>query len=480
MPRFAPDVPLAVRLPPPGAPLRHRIAEAIVDEIRRGALRDGDLLPSSRVLAADLGVSRSSVIGAYDELTSAGFAVGQAGSGTRVALGAAAAAIAHPDRSTPDPGPSARTTPHDHPTIRWDLSPGHPDSRLVSVRDWRRSWRAAAVAGIDGGYAGIDAHPGLRSALAAHLRRSRGIATHPDDVVIFASVSAVLRTVAGAAGLRGRVIAFEDPGFFRAAAALESSGVVVRPVAVDANGLDPMALTERDAAVYCTPAHQYPLGARMPVARRAQLLAWAHDTGGLIIEDDYDSEFRYDVTSLPPLRALHGGRDHVLHIGTASKVLTPSLRLAWLLAPPALRAGLDATLRATNENAAAVSAAALAHFLESGAMSRHLARTARTYRARRAAFVEALHGELADLRTPGARVVGVEAGLHVVLELPDHIDDEAVARDLRDEGLVAPSLAAYRRTPAAPRGLVCGYAQLPETQANDVAATIFAVLRRAL
>ena len=470
MPRYSPEVRLTLRLPASSEPLRHRIAEAIVDEIRRGVLGDGDLLPSSRVLATELGVSRSSVIGAYDELTAAGFATGWAGSGTRVAAGAAAAAVSHPGQVS---GLGASVPPvRTADSIRWDLSPGQPDPLLISARDWRRSWRAAAAADIDGGVAGVAAHPRLRARLATQLRRSRGIAADPDDVVIFASVAAALRTLVHAR-LRGKTVAFEDPGFFRAGAALESAGARLRAIGVDGDGLEPGQLTGQDAAVYCTPAHQYPLGGRMPVARRAQLLGWAQDTGGLIVEDDYDSEYRYDVSSLPPLRALRDARDHVAHIGTASKMLTPSLRLAWLVCPPGLRGDLDEVLRATNENATAVAADALAHFLDSGAMARHLARSARTYRARRHSFVDALTRELAGA---DARVVGVDAGLHVVLQVPDHVDDAAVARDLAEQGVLAPSLAAYRRLPDAPRGLVCGYARLPETQAGAVAGVIAGVL----
>ncbi|WP_019347943.1 aminotransferase-like domain-containing protein, partial [Mycolicibacterium conceptionense] len=329
----------------------------------------------------------------------------------------------------------------------------------------------AAAAAVPAEAAGPHGHVELRVALAQHLRRTRGIAADPGELVIVPGVAAALRTVTAAAQLGGRDIAFEEPGYDEARRTFEMSGARTRVVTVDGDGLDPASLRDSDAAVYCTPAHQYPLGARLPVARRARLVQWAVETGGLLIEDDYDGEFRYDVSALPALRGIDDGRDCVAYIGTASKILTPALRVAWLLPPPGLRDAVASVLERSGESVCGVTTLALARFIESGAMTRHLARAARTYSARRSALVGAL-----GRRCPSLRLEGVEAGLHVVVRLADGSDDVATAAKLADQGVTASPLSTYFAGPPDARGLVCGYARLPETQADAVAERIVSAI----
>lgn len=283
-------------------------------------------------------MARASVVDAYDELAAAGYVVARPGSGTRIADGAdtAASAGAAPHVPTATPATAPPRAPRQTPPI-WNLTPGHPDTALISTTDWRRAWRAAAAAPVASAPAGPDGHAELRLALSGHLRRTRGIVSEPDDLIIVPGVTSALRAVTAAAGRAGRDVAFEEPGYVEARRVLQMSGARTRSVDVDADGLDPGSLRDSDAAVYCTPAHQYPIGARLPAPRRARLVAWATEAGRLLIEDDYDGEFRYDVSALPALRSLDGGRDCVAYIGTASKVLTPSLRLTWLLPPRGLR-----------------------------------------------------------------------------------------------------------------------------------------------
>jgi len=471
--RHTPDHHVTLQLPATDAPLRHRIAEAIVEQIRLRRLHPGDALPSTRTLAAELAVARASVVDAYDELAAAGYVDALPGSCTRVSAGAdvAAAAGAAPHVAPETTATAAPRPPRSAPPT-WDLTPGHPDTDLISTTDWRRAWRGAAAAPVPTGAAGPGAHAELRLALAGHLRRTRGIVADPDDLIIVPGVASALRAVAAAAGLAGRDVAFEDPGYVEARRALRMSGARTRSVGVDADGLDPGSLRDSDAAVYCTPAHQYPLGSRLPVSRRAGLVAWAAASGRLLIEDDYDGEFRYDVSALPALRSVEGGRDCVAYIGTASKVLTPALRLAWLLPPRALRGPVVEALALGGESACAVSGLALARFIESGALTRHLARASRTYAARRAALVGALRRHCA-----GVELVGVDAGLHLVLRLPDDTDDTVVAAALRGRGVAMPPLSSFLADADGPRGLVCGYARLPETRADDVAAVVGDVLR---
>ena len=338
MPRTARSVDLALEVPDGPAPLRHRIADAVVGELRAGRLRPGDALPSTRGLAASLGLSRGPVVAAYDELAAAGFVLSRAGSGAVVARGADRAAVAGavthvhtPTRRDAGLEPGAGTP------ARWDLRPGRPDTSLVEPAAWRRAWRAAGsvVPGNDAG-AGPP-HARLRRVLAEHLRRSRGVAVAPDDLLLVPGVGASLRALPPALGLVGATVALEDPGYAEAWTAFATEGVRVAAVPVDDDGLDPALLPRGTAATYVTPSHQYPLGARMPVTRRVQLLEWARRTGGLVLEDDYDGEFRYDVSPLPALRSLPGADDHVVYIGTASKLVAPSLRVAWLAPPPRLR-----------------------------------------------------------------------------------------------------------------------------------------------
>ena len=472
MARTAPQSVLTLRLPDDGAPLRHRIADALVAELRDGRLRPGDPLPSTRALAGSLGTSRGPVVAAYDELLAAGYIVTRAGSGAFVApeadRAAAAGAASHvrPAGLTV-PGTVSETSA----PPRWDLRPGRPDTTLIDPAAWRRAWRAAAtlVPGNDAG-AGPE-HTRLRAVLADHLRRSRGIPLAPDDILVVPGVAASLRALPAALGLVGRSAVLEDPGYVEAVTAFADSGVRVRTVPVDDDGLDPATLGEDDAAVYVTPSHQYPLGGRMPVGRRAELVAWAHRNGATVIEDDYDGEFRYDVSPLPALRALPDAAEHVVYIGTASKVLAPSLRVAWVVAPSRLRDRLRVALELRGLVVNEATGAALAEFVESGAMAAHHARAARTYAARRGALVAALGRHL-----PGVALAGVDAGLHVVLRLPDEADDLAVTGALLRAGLAASPLSAYcvERDLS---GLVLCYAGLPESQADAAARALAAVVR---
>ncbi|WP_137874913.1 PLP-dependent aminotransferase family protein [Rhodococcus sp. Q] len=450
-----------------GEALRHRIAASVVDALRTGALGPGDLLPSSRALATGLGVSRTAVVDAYDELSAAGFVESRPGSGTRIVPGAGSAAragvTAHVSAGKP-PAPPRKPEPV---AMELDLTPGLPDTELISNRDWRSAWRAAAGGPVSHTVPGPNAHRRLRDALAVHLRRTRGVVASPDEIVVVPGVAAALRTLVTAAGLAGRQVAFEDPGYAKARAALTGAGALIRPIPVDTDGLDPTAIRPDDAAVYCTPAHQYPMGARMPASRRATLVSESVAARRWVIEDDYDGEFRYGVAPLPALRAALGGRDTVAYIGTASKVLTPALRLAWLIPPAPLLTAVHEALATSGESVCAITADALAGFVESGSLTRHLARSNRTYAARRHAFVDALRVHLPDVNP-----LGVEAGLHVALRLPDGCDDRAIADELERRGVSVRALTAYHATDSGPRGLLCGYARLPESRADEAAQVI--------
>ncbi|RDI22449.1 GntR family transcriptional regulator [Rhodococcus sp. AG1013] len=472
MARTSRDVHLHLELAPAGEPLRRRVAAAIVEAVRTGALGPGDVLPASRSLAADLGISRTVVVDAYDELAAAGYVLTRAGSDTRIAPGADAAARAGVGSHVAPTVLPDENAPNDHRDNTIDLSPGYPDTGLISDRDWRSAWRGVTSAPVPHRVPGPDEHLLLREALAVHLRRTRGIAVRPDELVIVPGVLSALRALAAARGLSGRHLAFEEPGYSRARHTLESAGALVRPVPVDHDGLDPALIRQTDAAVYCTPAHQYPIGARMPAARRARLVSDALTADRLLIEDDYDGEFRYGVSTLPALRSIDGGHDCVAYVGTASKILSPALRLAWLVPPRPMLTAVRQALQISGESASTITSAALARFIESGSLSRHLARAARTYSARRRSFVDSLRRHLPDVEPSG-----VEAGLHVALRLPDGVDDAAIAAELERRGVTVRGLGAYRIRDDGPRGLLCGYARLPESRADAAARVIADVIR---
>jgi GntR family transcriptional regulator/MocR family aminotransferase len=474
MTRNARPVELPLSLAPSGAPLRHRVADAVIGLLRTGHLRPGDTLPATRALAAELAISRTAVLAAYDELAAAGFIQAVGGSSTVVSPGADLAARAGVSSHVSSLQHSASARPASGAGPRWDLRPGYPDTGLIAADHWRAAWREAARLPAPSGRPFGPSHGQLRQALAVHLRRTRGVAADPADIILVPGVCAGLRALTAAAGMSGRPVAFEQPGYPEGRDALLSAGALIRPVAVGEAGLDPADLATGDAAVYVTPAHQFPLGARLSAARRAALIGWARRADALVIEDDYDGEFRYDVRGLPALHSMTGGPDVVAYLGTASKILSPGLRVAWLIVPPDLRQPVREALERTDETISAPTGDALAHFIASGHLASHLARAARTYAARRRALIAGLRD-----RAPGLRISGVDAGLHLVADLPAGTGEGSVQRRLERAGLAVEVLGQSATEPLARQALVCGYAQLPETQAAPAADAIARSLARA-
>jgi len=458
-------------------PRSSQLAHALIDAIARGQVHDGDRLPSTRTLAATFGLARTAAVAAYEELTAAGFLVARPGGSTYVEHGAGAAARAGAfgaaPSSAPGAGPSgasgARLRPAAHPAPRqaspvtYDLRPGYADPGLISERDWSRAMRLAASPARSA----RDAHLELRDQLGGHLRRARGLAVDQEDIFLFPSVSNALRAVAVTCGLAGQPVAFEDPGYAKARLALGQAGAVIRPVPVDDDGIRAQDLRGSDRACYVTPAHQFPLGGRMPVPRRADLLAWAMSGDALVLEDDYDGEFRYDVPPLNPLRSMPAAADHVVYLGTSSKILSRGLRVSWAVLPARFRAAMTGYLDRAGEEVSQVSAAFLASFIATGALTRHQSRAMRTYRARQERFVAACREHI-----PAARALGIEAGLHVALVFDGPLDDVAAASRLAEAGLACLPLSPFFAGAARRPGLLCGYSRLPETRARGAAELI--------
>jgi GntR family transcriptional regulator / MocR family aminotransferase len=437
-----------------GAPLRSQLEAGLRDAIRRGRLPAGGRLPASRVLARDLGVSRRLVVEAYEQLRAEGYLDGRAGAGTFVSPGHDSAA--EPDATAPAPAPA----------LRYDFFPGAPDLAGFPRADWQRCTREALRRLPDRalGYPDPRGDSVLRAQLAAYLRRVRGLVAGPERVVVTAGAQqafGMLATALAQALRRPPRIAVEDPGMPLHRAILAGAGAEVVPIAVDAGGLRVDALAASGAdAVLATPAHQSPTGVALAADRRGALAAWAR-AGGLVIEDDYDAEFRYDRA---PLGALQGlAPEHVAYVGSASKTLAPGLRLGWIVAPAALVTALGRARRLADAGSPTIDQRALALLIAGGTYDRHLRAARRRYRARRDALAAAL-----ERRLPGTAVGGVAAGLHAVVTPPEPVDELALmtAAAARSVG-VYPLGWAYVKPRHAGGAMILGYATLPEAAIRE-------------
>ncbi len=415
------------------------LAVQLADALRAAAgLRAGDRLPSTRALAATLGVSRTVTAAAYDQLLAEGWVEARRGSGTYVV-----------DTPTPHVGRATSTAPRGPrvavPTSgAVDLWPGAPCVEVVDARAWRRAWRAAADAPPDPA-PDVVGLPAFRGAVVEHLLRHRGLPADPATVLATAGSTAAVAELAHVLP-RGATVAMEEPGYARAVSALRAAGLAVVGVPVDGAGLVVDAVPAGVAAVYTTPAHQFPLGARLSAARRVALVERARREGFLVVEDDYDGELRYDVAPLPLLAAL--GPDVVVHLGTASKLLTPTLGCGWAVAPQAVREALLEHRAATGTRPALAGQRVFAALAAHGDLARHLRRLRRELGSRRAAVVAAV-------RAAGHEPEGDAAGAHVVVAVPD---EQAVIGDAAARGIGLDGLARHHLGPPTHQGIVLGYA----------------------
>ena len=453
-------VELLVSLVPGAEPLRHQLARRIAEAVRDGQLRPATRLPSSRDLAAQLGVSRGVVTDAYAQLVAQGFLSVQHRQAHVVAAGGHA--------SISDPPPPR------HPAARFDFTPTTPDVTLFPRDVWRRALdqalREIPDAALD--YGDRHGSEALRQVLAERLGRVRGVVTTPQRIVIVQGFAQGLDVLCALLASRGkRRLAIEDPALDDAVSTARLAGMELVPVPVDADGIDVAALAETRAdAVLVTPAHQFPTGVIMTPDRRRALLDWARTTGALVIEDDYDAEFRH---AGPPLGTLQGlAPDHVAYIGTASKVLVPALRLGWLALPPTIAPPAAEAKWWRDSGSPMIDQLALADILASGAFDRSLRRALRSYRARRDRLVDEI-----TRRLPTARISGAAAGLHLVLELPGTTTEDAVVAQALERGINVRGLSSYAVEPTRPirtAALVLGYGRLPEPVIADAVAELAA------
>jgi GntR family transcriptional regulator / MocR family aminotransferase len=444
----------------PRTRVRAGLERALRDAIDSGRLPSGARLPSSRALAADLGIARNTVADAYGQLVAEGWLVARQGSGTLVA-----------DRAQPleADAPAAGEAER---SLRHDLRPGSPDVTAFPRAAWLAAARRALnVAAPDAlAYGDPRGRPELRSALAMYLGRARGVRIAPDRIVVCAGFTqglAVLCRALRSRGLRDLTVeSYSQPSHRDVAAA---AGLHLSAVPVDDHGAVADALPDGGAALL-TPAHQFPLGVPLAPERRREVLRWAQRTDALTVEDDYDGEFRYDRQPVGAVQGLDPER--IVYAGSASKTLAPGLRLGWLALPADLVDDVVATKATIDRQSSALDQLALAELIAVGAYDRHVRRARLAYRQRRDRLIAELRRQ-----APDVRVTGIAAGLHALVRLPpEQPEHEVVARAAR-HGLALEGLGAYRfgGPPQGP-ALVVGYGTPPAHAFTTALARLVAVL----
>jgi GntR family transcriptional regulator/MocR family aminotransferase len=438
---------LDLHLDRPRGRVRDGVMEAIRDAIRSGRLAPGIQMPSSRALAADLGVARNTVASAYGELIAEGWLTSQHGSCTLVAQ---RAAEADPSIASPPRRRAQRRLDH-------DFRPGHPDLSSFPRTEWSRAVkRALNAAPCEAfGYTDPNGRPELRSALAQYLARARGVRARPSNIVVCSGAAEGLSLLAGALAQAGvTAAAVEAFGLETQRASLARAGLRCPPLEVDSNGANVEALDDMAhvGGVLLTPSHQFPLGVSLHSGRRAAVVDWARRTGGLIIEDDYDGEFRYDRSPVGALQGINSER--VVYMGTASKSLAPGLRLAWLVLPDRLVDAVGRRRIEREETSGFVDQLAMAEFIVSGCYDRHIRTMRAQYRRRREQLVAAVARS-----SPRTTVVGMPAGLQAMLELAG-TDESVLCRQSAWRRLGVAGLDRYRHPEANSErnGLVVGFA----------------------
>lgn len=421
-----------------GVPLAVQLADALREAASTGHLRGGDRLPSTRALASDLRVSRTVTSAAYEQLHAEGWIVGRHGSGTYV--------------TTSPPAPVSRrdATVAEERQQRGllALTPGLPWADGLDRAAWRRAWRAAADAPPhwQEKRSGLDSY---RAAVAEHLLRHRGLDAATSSVLATGGTTAAVAELAATVLRPGDVVAMEEPGYQRAVETFRHAGMRVVPVPVDAEGLRPDAVPSGVAAVYCSPAHQYPLGGRMSASRRVELVERARAENFLVVEDDYDGELRYDVAPLPLLASL--APDVVVHLGTTSKILTPTLGVGWMVAPPPVTSAVLDYRENTGTKPSPAGQRVLVELARHGDLGRHLRKLRRELSVRRSLLVRAL-------RDAGVPVLGDDAGAHFVVPVPSAEQERDHLAEGRGRGLVLDGLARHFAGKPTIHGVAVGYA----------------------
>lgn len=450
-----------------------QLLEAVLD----GLLRPGERLPPTRELALLLGVSRNTVAVAYEQLAAEGVLVGRIGAGSfvsaelnRVQGRRAPSGVAQPRdvwRSIPVP-PAYTPKP-----AAYDFSVGTPDPALFPFPAWRRlvasEYRSANVQ--QARYGDPRGHAGLRAAIARHIGVSRGVRAHADDIIVTQGAQQAFDLIGRVLVSSGTVVAVEEPGYPQAQQLFRSLGARVVGVPVDDEGLDPAGIPHNARLVYVTPSHQFPLGVAMSLQRRTALLAWAERRGAVIVEDDYDSEFRFEGQPLDPLQSLdRTGR--VLYVGSFSKVLLPTLRVGFLVAPASLQPALQTAKHLTDWHGELATQAALARFIDQGLLARHIRKVVREYASRHARIAESI----AERFHRWLRLFPAAAGLHLAAAVVPEasVDLAKVVQRAEEHDVRVRTLAGFHLGTPAHVGLMIGYGAIPTSRVNEGLARLAA------
>lgn len=469
------------------APANRRLYECLRRSIFDGSIPASAKLPASRDLAAVLGVSRNTVKHAYEQLLAEGYLRTQVGSGTYVA-DELPEQVLWPEANEHTGGPSQTARAQDRLSLRgrsvvvgaqaspvqWGaFIPGVPDVtefprhklERIAAR-WRRSPPAQWLSYGSGG-----GHPDLRGALARYLRQARSVVCEPDQILITEGVHQAVDLASRMLADHGQRAWLEEPGYWGVRSVLAMNGLHVEAIAVDEEGLRLPEARTPPQLIFVTPSHQYPLGSVMSLSRRLRLLEYARQHSCWIVEDDYDSEFRFSGHAIPSLQGLSGGP--VIYIGTFSKTLYPGLRVAYMVLPPGLAASFRTAHAELYREGHMLTQAALAAFIEEGHYAAHIRRMRLIYAERRAALLSLIERRL------GAGWVhphDSNAGLHLVMALPADVDDVLVAKLARERGVLVRPLSRYYAEDSDARGLLLGFASVP---AHEMAAP-FATLMQCL
>ncbi|MDF9303465.1 PLP-dependent aminotransferase family protein [Tritonibacter mobilis] len=425
-------------------PIFEQICTALRSRIRSGALATGARLPATRALAGDLGVARATVVTAYEQLVAEGYLMARRGSGYTVC---AMGEVELPAKGTP--------TPPADLSERGDLllEAGQPDMRLFPHRAWAKAVARLCRTRPEDMLMGCGrfGHPELRQAIAAHVNDWRGIAARPDQVLVTSGATEALDICLSALASNTGAVGVEDPGYPPIRRFAQAQGRRIRDLALDSQGAEVPTTGDGTDVVVLTPSHQYPLGGAMSAGRRQEFVRWAAQSQGWIIEDDYDSEFRYAGRPIPALAGVDG-QGRTVYIGSFSKIFSNSLRMGYIVAPEALVERLVRAMRRKGARASAMPQAALAEFMQHGEFYRHLRRVRRIYAERHRTLIARLRSDFSDV----GHVEDYQAGMQVVLHLRPEICDQTVTTAARAAGVGAEALSSYSRRAGAFNGVVLG------------------------
>lgn len=452
---------------------RENLSGQIYRQVRQAILErrllPKDCLPPSRELARTLSVSRATVTTAYERLAAEGFVDTRQGAGTyvnevqplRPATSRSAGVLAPRRVWESIPLPTAFDTP-----AQFDFRTGLPDARLFPHRAWRRlvAWAMRSQESSAGVYRHPAGDPAFRSAIARHVGIARGVATSPDNVVVTGGTQQALGLLARVLLAPGGTVAVEDPGYRPPAWLFRSLGLEVVGVPVDEEGLVVDAIPRGVRAVYVTPSHQYPLSVAMTLRRKQALLGWADKANAAVIEDDYDSEFRFGGRPLEPLQAFdRNGR--VVYVGSFSKTMLPTLRLGFLVAPPSLRTAIQKAKFLSDWHAPSVVQGALARFIDDGEFARHVRKVSKVYRERHRILERAIREKLGDHLEPIRSSTGLHlAAIAKTASVPQMIE---VARRARDRSVAVQLLSSFAVTAPPRAGIVLGYGAIDTARIGE-------------